>query len=113
MDKNNINIEEYKVTIDDPYQKLRTNEVQKVNMYVRPEFQSLELSFPITEKKDKSKNPIVHEEAGVSCRAHKDGVKFRILSDINIKNDVLTDEVIDKKTCAFRVALRKIKSLKN
>lgn len=112
MAETKLNIEQYKVTLDDPNKKLRTNKVQKVNMYVRTESQLVELSFPTTEEKDKGKNPVIYEAVSVSCRAHKDGVKFRILADINIKNDQLTDEIIDKKTNAFRVALRKVKSLK-
>ncbi|MCQ2212265.1 MAG: hypothetical protein MJZ36_01360 [Bacteroidaceae bacterium] len=107
-----MDIKDFTITLSDPDGKFRFEKVIKVNMYAREGNRDIALSIPHTEKHEGGKNPKVYEGAGVSCRAHKDTVTYRILADINIKEDSLTDEVIDIKVNAFRSALRKIKSLK-
>lgn len=108
-----ININDFSFTFSDPDDKFRFDKVIKVNMYAREESHTIDLTIPHTEKREVGKNPKVYESAGVCCRAHKNAVTYRILADINIKEDHLTDEVIDMKVGAFRNALRKIQSLKS
>lgn len=106
-----MNIKDFTITLSDPDEKFRYEKVIKVNMYAREQNREITFIIPHTEKREGGKNPKIYQDAGVCCRAHKNAVTYRILSDINIKEDKLTDEVIDMKVTAFRNALRKIKSL--